>query len=275
MNLKILVFTGGLGNQLFEYAFYLHLKRKFPNERFYGLYGKKLSEHYGLELDKWFHVNLPSQPWWVLPVTGLFYLYKQCFPNSRWLDLNQRDWKHPKAIVFFPFKFNKRFIPNEQNWIQWKVDESALSEYNRKALVEIRQSNACFVHVRRGDYLSVNYKTLFEGCCTSEYYQRALAQMKEMHPDVRFICFSDDIPWMKENLELGDNAFYVDWNTGKNSPLDMYLMSQCRHGIIANSTFSYWGARLGQEKECIFYPKKWWNSEHGNPNIFLDNWIGL
>ena len=103
--MKILVFTGGLGNQMFAYAFYLYLKRLFPQERFYGLYGKKLSEHYGLEIDKWFKVSLPRQPWWVLPVTGLFYLYKQCVPNSKWLDLNQEFCKNLRAIVFFPFKF--------------------------------------------------------------------------------------------------------------------------------------------------------------------------
>lgn len=72
--------------------------------------------------------------------------------------------------------------------------------------------------------------------------------MKNLVPSVKFICFSDDIGWVKQNLELGKDAVFVDWNNGTDSPLDMYLMSQCKYGIIANSTFSYWGARLGIKK---------------------------
>ena len=103
--MKILVFTGGLGNQIFEYAFYLHLKKYFPKDKIYGHYGKKLQEHYGLELNKWFDVELPKEKWWVLPVVGMFYFYKQIFPKSKLLDLHQRQWINKKAIVYFPFKF--------------------------------------------------------------------------------------------------------------------------------------------------------------------------
>lgn len=272
--MKILVFTGGLGNQIFEYAFYLYLKKIYPSKYIYGLYGNKLSEHYGLEIDKWFHVELPRQTWWVLPITGIFYIYKQCFPNSDWLDLNQLDCVHPNAKVFFPFKFNKKFIP-EGEWLKWKIDETALSDENKKILYDIRQSNSCFVHVRRGDYLSPTFKSLFEGCCTYEYYNSALEFIKCKIPDVRFICFSDDIQWMKQNMDLGDNSIFVNWNTDTSSPLDMFLMSQCKAGIIANSTFSYWGAKLGRKKDYVIYPQKWWNSPKGNPDIFYEEWLGL
>lgn len=273
--MKILVFTGGLGNQIFEYAFYLHLKRNFPNEYFYGLYGKKLAEHHGLELDKWFYVSLPPQPWWVLPVTGCFYLYKQCIPDSQLLDLDQLEWIHPKAKVFFPFKFNKKYIPSEKEWLRWKIDEVTLSDVNKDVLSEIRKTNSCFVHIRRGDYLAPAYKNLFEECCTLEYYREAVALMKQKYPDVRFICFSDDMAWVRNELKLGNDVLYVDWNIGKNSPLDMYIMSQCKCAIIANSTFSYWGARLGAYKESVVYPQKWWNNEKGNPDIFMEDWVGI
>ena len=65
---------------------------------------------------------------------------------------------------------------------------------------------------------------------------------------------------------------FIDWNTGENSPLDMFLMSQCKYAIIANSTFSYWGAMLGRKKELVYYPTKWINSEFGNPHIFPEDW---
>lgn len=273
--MKIFIFTGGLGNQLFEYAFIKYLRNLFPNEKFYGNYGNKTKEHYGLELDKWFNVDLPPEHWWVFPFIGLFYIYKQLFPKSKLLDLYQTEWKNQEAIVLYPFKFNKTYIPQNKSWVTWKIDENKLNDENKKALAFIKKSNSCFIHVRRGDYLSPQYKKLFEGCCTKEYYEKAIAHVKSNNTDVKFICFSDDIEWVKENLNLDNETIFVNWNIGVNSPLDMFLMSQCKNGIIANSTFSYWGAQLGNNKEKIIYPLKWWNSEKGNPNIFPHDWIGL
>lgn len=273
--MRILVFTGGLGNQMFEYAFYRHLKSNFPQEKFYGHYGVKLKEHYGLEINKWFEVTLPPEKWWTLPTVGLFYLYKKIVQKSKWLDLNQLEWRNRDAKVFFPFKFTKQYFPKEKDWLRWKVDETLLSEKNRNLLRLIHEEETCFIHVRRGDYLASNFKSIFDGCCTLEYYKRALEYMKEKHSKIRFICFSDDLEWMKNHLPMDDDAIYVDWNTGTNSPLDMYLMSQCDNGIIANSSFSYWGAYLGKKKKTAIYPKKWWNAETGNPDIFMDEWIGM
>ncbi len=154
--MRILVFTGGLGNQMFEYAFYKHLKSCFPMERFYGHYGVKLKEHYGLEINKWFDVTLPPEKWWTLPTVGLYYIYKKLVPNSKWLDLFQREWKHKDAKVFFPFKFTKVYFPRENGWLKWKVDEVFLCEKNKQLLQVIHEEETCFVHVRRGDYLSAH-----------------------------------------------------------------------------------------------------------------------
>lgn len=271
--MKILVFTGGLGNQIFEYAFYLHLKKYFPKQCFFGHYGKKLKEHYGLEINKWFDVELPKEKWWTFPVVVLFYFYKQCFPKSKHLDLDQNIWRNKNATVFYPFKFNKIYIPAEKRWLKWKVDERLLSENNKRVLSMIRNENICFIHIRRGDYISPTFKDLFDGCCTLEYYKAAIQKMGDLITSIRYVCFSDDIEWVRENLKLGNEAVYVDWNKEKDSPLDMYLMSQCKYGIIANSTFSYWGARLGIKKDIIICPQKWWNNEKGNPNIYLKEWI--
>ncbi|MCH4242511.1 MAG: alpha-1,2-fucosyltransferase [Prevotella sp.] len=273
--MRILVFTGGLGNQMFEYSFYCHLKSCFPKGKFYGYYGKKLTEHYGLEINKWFDVELPPEKWWTLPVAGLFYLYKQLVPHSKWLDLNQQEWLHRDAKLFFPFKFSKRYFPKGNDWLKWKVEEASLSDRNKQMLQFIRNHRTCFVHVRRGDYLNSNYKRIFEGCCTLDYYKRAIAYIKGENPDMKYICFSDDLEWMCKNLPLGENATYVNWNVGENSPLDMYLMSQCENGIIANSSFSYWGAYIGKKKEIVIYPQKWWNNEDGNPDLFMNEWVAM
>ena len=87
--------------------------------------------------------------------------------------------------------------------------------------------------------------------------------------------FSDDIPWCKSNLNIHD-AVFVDWNTGEDSYIDMYLMKHTKANIIANSTFSYWGAYFNANHPLVIYPKKWKYSESEEAlDIFPDNWIGM
>ena len=90
----------------------------------------------------------------------------------------------------------------------------------------------------------------------------------------KFYVFSDDIAWVKNNLKL-KNEVFVDWNIGKDSIYDMYLMSQAKANVIANSTFSYWGAYLNEKTRIVVYPKKWFASKFIAPNIFPDDWFGI
>lgn len=272
--MKVLSFGGGLGNQIFEYAFCCYMQNKYPDHRVYGHYNKgKLSEHYGLEIDKWFDVQIPKSTWFSTMTVGLFYILRKLIGEHHWIDTATRECRNEKAVVFVAYKYTKKYIP-EPAWLRWKVDEQALSEQNKGILKLINQNNTWFIHVRRGDFLSPKYKETFEGCCPLEYYQKAIEDVKAKENDPHFICFSDDIAWAKENLPNVVEKF-VDWNTGTDSPLDMYLMSQCNGAIIANSTFSYWGALLGKQKTRVYYPKKWINSKRGMPDIFFDSWISF
>ena len=269
--MKILLFSGGLGNQIFEYAFYCWLKEQFPNETFYGVYNRrKLSEHYGLEIDKWFHVTLPKTNWKATLLTYLMYFYKQLFPQTKYLDLNQRQCMNVNAWIYYAFKLSNKYIPQEE-WITWNITENELTNKNKCLLNDIRKCNSVFIHVRRGDYLSPVYRNRFEGTCPLEYYQKSIKEIQCKVENPTFFCFSDDIDWVRDNLDL-DRVYYVDWNKGKQSPLDMFLMSQCKYAIIANSTFSYWGAMLGVNKKLVYYPSKWINSKLGNPQIFPSHW---
>lgn len=270
--MKILVFSGGLGNQLFGYAFYCWLKVRFPKQTFYGIYNhKKLSEHYGLEINKWFNVELPKANIIATLLTGLFYIIKQFHPQIKSLDLNQRICINEDALVYYAFKLTNKYIPKHQEWITWKVREENLSELNRETLKLIRNTNSVFIHIRRGDYLSPQYMEIFKNTCPLSYYFQAIADLKSNAKNLHFFFFSDDINWVKDNLFM-ENACYIDWNIGENSPLDMFLMSQCKYAIIANSTFSYWGAVLGVRKKQVYYPTKWINSKYGQPQIFPSDW---
>ena len=114
---------------------------------------------------------------------------------------------------------------------------------NRQMAEEMKNCDSVSVHIRRGDYLNPENAGMFGGICTEAYYAGALKMLKEEVPDAHFYLFSDDIPYVKAHFR-GDEYTIVDINHGRDSFYDMWLMSQCKHNICANSTFSFWGARL-------------------------------
>ncbi|ULT28973.1 alpha-1,2-fucosyltransferase [Sphingobacterium sp. E70] len=120
----------------------------------------------------------------------------------------------------------------------------------------IQQQNAISLHVRRGDYLQ---ESLFKDICTEEYYQKSIQYMLETNESPLFIIFSNDIDWCKTHFK-DLNAIFVEHNSGNNSFRDLQLMSQCNHHIIANSSFSWWGAWLNDSPDKIVVsPRKWVN----------------
>lgn len=117
------------------------------------------------------------------------------------------------------------------------------------------------VHVRKGDYLKGKNKETFGGVCTDTYYRKAIAYFIKKYPVVHFYFFSNAPEYFK-GIHLNSNMTVVDWNYGAESYWDMYLMSKCHHNIIANSTFSWWGAWLNQHKEKeVVAPKYWFNPQ--------------
>lgn len=121
---------------------------------------------------------------------------------------------------------------------------------NKEMAEEMQECNSVSVHIRRGDYLNPENKAMFGNICTPAYYRKALEVMREKMPDVHFYIFSDDIPYVRKEFKGGDFTI-VDINHGKDSFYDMWLMSQCKHNICANSTFSFWGARLNANEDKV------------------------
>ena len=121
---------------------------------------------------------------------------------------------------------------------------------NKEMAERIRNGNSVSVHVRRGDYLKPENAEMFGNICTEAYYQNAIDLVKHMMPDAHFYIFSDDVPYVKKCFH-GDDYTIVDINHGRDGFYDMWLMSNCKHNICANSTFSFWGARLNPNENKI------------------------
>lgn len=121
---------------------------------------------------------------------------------------------------------------------------------NEEMRAEMCRCNSVSIHVRRGDYLQPENAKMFGNICTTAYYRKAVETIKERMSDARFYLFSDDISYVKEAF-WGEEYTAVDINHGRDSFYDLYLMSSCKHNICANSTFSFWGARLNPNENKI------------------------
>ena len=146
---------------------------------------------------------------------------------------------------------------------------------NAAMLETIRAAgNAVSVHVRRGDYLSGTEPL---GPCPLKYYEDGLRWMQGRVPAAKYFIFSDDPDWTSANLPVPAGSTFVTHNTGKNDPEDLRLMAACNHFIIANSTFSWWGAWLSTSPgKCVVAPKRWFKDAHGNEDqIVPAEWTRL
>lgn len=151
-----------------------------------------------------------------------------------------------------------------------------LSEVNNRIVEAIRAVNAVSLHVRRGDYLSNQHTLSVHGVCSLEYYERAIRYIADRVADPVFFVFSDDIDWVKTALKIQYPCHYIDNNHGSESYNDMRLMSLCSHHIIANSSFSWWGAWLNpSDTKIVIAPSHWFAKPVDVSDLLPETWVRL
>lgn len=299
--MKIVNIIGGLGNQMFQYAFALALKEKHKDEiikidtsHFNYIFVKRIRSanlHNGYEIEKVFpNASLPHATaldlmklTWYMPNYVLSRVVRKLFPPRK-TEYIQR----PSDI----FAFNEDVLNvkgsgyYEGVWqavgylkgVQYKLQEvfahPTPNEYNAGLIKEISSCNSVGLHVRRGDYL---FAPEFNGICDLKYYKKAIAEVLKDKQKHHFYIFSNDIAWCKDNIEPllhGHDVVYVNGNTGKNSCWDMFLMTYCKDLIIANSSFSWWGAFLNKRADKVVVPFPWVNRE-GKIENYCSEWIQI
>lgn len=121
-----------------------------------------------------------------------------------------------------------------------------------------RSANAVAVHVRRGDYVTLAAAANFHGTCGVDYYKRAVVELQRSISDPTYFIFSDDIEWAQSNLGFIPQAVFVSGHEGRPSCIGIHLMASCRHNIIANSSYSWWGAWIGEPLgRVVIAPEQW------------------
>jgi hypothetical protein len=136
-------------------------------------------------------------------------------------------------------------------------------------LAQILSTTAVSIHVRRGDYVTVKKTSKFHNVCDISYYNRAIATILESVSTPTIFVFSDDIEWVKRELHIDLPVIYVS-RTGVQDYEELILMSKCQHNIIANSSFSWWGAWLNQNPDKIVIAPKQWVLGKRNDTAFKD-----
>lgn len=275
--LRTICFYGGLGNQMFQYAFYLSLKHRYPYAIY--LFSIKGSRHChnGFELSKVFKTK-------TLLRRVAYQIFNKLLKCS---FMNETIRKQPESLKYYPsvyegIKGNMRFEGFWQSYKYFEGIENDVIEsfqfYKEKLLDKtknicesIRNSESVSMHIRRGDYITEN-----RFMPSMDYYKNALAiiKKKKLNKEIKVFVFSDDIQWVKDNLSVA-NVVYVEHNKLKDNWQDMFLMSQCKHNIITNSSFSWWAAYLNPNKEKIVVAPSIWFEENEKIDLIPDNWIKI
>lgn len=268
--MKIVKFLGGLGNQMFQYAFYLNLQEHFKTVKADLKDFKTYSLHNGFELENIFPVKLEKASSFDLK---LYLPYNRKWIWRKLRQLNSSKNTYLEENTFFSYQpnifqdYKKRYywgywqhidyINPVENHLRKDFQFPAIIDKNNNQLLKsLQNQNTVSVHIRRGDYLN---EPSFVGICDLVYYQKAIQFMQEKLNDPLFVFFSNDIDWCKDHFN-SLNAKFVDWNTGKESFRDLQMMSLCQHNIIANSSFSWWASWLNQNpNKTIISPKRWIN----------------
>ena len=262
----IIKLMGGIGNQMFEYAFGAQLHALGYKVKYDISELEQYKIHSGYELEKVFNLKLEYASEIELrkyKLTIFNRILRKLNLHNSWIV--QRDFAF--NIRYLRLKINKicyldgywqseKYFSSITEIIRNKFTFPSLDERNKIYLADIQNTESVSIHVRRGDY--VNH-SLHGGICDLDYYQKAIEYIKQKVKDPFFVIFSNDIEWCKQNLSI-DNSVYITDNSGDNSYKDMQLMSLCNHNIIANSSFSWWGAWLNQNpQKIIIAPSKCFN----------------
>lgn len=272
---------GGLGNQMFQYAYAKALETN-GNEVKIDVANATLSSelgNYNIDLD-----------------VASFDEIRKLFSKNKFINfihkvkgdvLKEKSLSFDKYLleavgnkyIYGYFQSEKYFLNIKNVIVKQFTLKQNLSHYAQEIKNTIQNTkNTCSIHIRRGDYIVNKSANKIHGTCSLDYYNNATKLIDKKINSVKYYIFSDEIEWVKENMNI-ENATYIE-NNGRTPHEDILLMSLCEHNIIANSSFSWWASWLNENKEkIVITPKRWFADEkkntQSNQGIPCDNWIRL
>lgn len=278
---------GGLGNQMFQYATARHLAVKNGADLKLDLSSFHRNPLRSYRLDCYniaagpasagellrFGVGLPKRvrrtlraAWGRLPGNGWRWIVEE----GRQYDPSLLDVRGNVYLegTWQSVKYFARISDLIRQELTLKAPPSAATQRIAK---EIEATEAVSLHIRRGDYVTDATVTKKHGLCGLDYYEGAMALMAERTASPHFFVFSDDPAWAGDNLRSAFPTTLVSHNGPEKDHEDLFLLSLCQHHVIANSTFSWWGAWLCENKDkMVVAPRQWFQ---GIPEFDLDDLV--
>lgn len=238
------------------------------------------------------------------------YLSVSVLDLYKWIVLKQKPLGEEKFLerankgiyyTFFPYTFFKTKLCNKKNkyiygFYQDERNFHAISDIiksellvktipsdiNKKMIENLNSCNSVCLHIRRGDYLNLKWRNL--QICDFDYYNKSINYILNHVDNPTFFVFSnthEDIEWIKTNYQFRDlsgfrkiNIKYIDFNNPDYE--ELRLMYNCKHFIISNSTFSWWGAYLASHiNKIVLAPKRWNLTCENDSDIYLNDWIKI
>ena len=246
---------GGLGNQMFQYAYAKALEQKGFNVKLDISKFKKYKLHGGYQLNKFdIDINVAD----TLPILlGKIGVKKSLKEKSLLFDKNLLSLNGNEYVKGY-FQTEKYFLEIREILLKnFKINQKIAPSTKKYADAILSYKNTCSLHIRRGDYITDKKANSVHGTCSLEYYKEAIEIILKQNLDTHFFIFSDDIAWTKENLKI-ENAIFIEHKTIPHE--DIYLMSLCKNNITANSSFSWWGA---------------WLNNHKSKTVIAPNWVKI
>lgn len=284
--MNIVWIDGGLGNQMFQYALALKMEHMGTEVK---IDATKYAEHFvhnGFELERVFGINCNHATLQEIKSLG----YRKA---NHWTELirktplvkktiyNNESYTYDDQVLKLDGRYVEGYWQSERYFsdIRGKIISAYqfpdFSTEQQKMYAQLMEDSLSIsVHIRRGDYLNYSY---LQDICTLDYYKKAMSYFRERYSGkVKFYVFTNDFVWAEEHFPEKDCCF-VKGNEGTESFRDMQLMTLCKHNIIANSSFSWWGAWLNQNPDkIVIAPEKWVNAPDGEKiDVVPDGWIKI
>ena len=271
----IIKLIGGLGNQMFQYAtakaIALHnntvLKLDTSAFKVYDLHD------YGLH-----HFNLNAKEYkqpvkWVKKIQNKF--QQRTYYNEDTFRYNSKLFNINAEQLFLNgyFQSEHYFVKYREALLKDFKITSSIKKATKVMLEEIAKSDSVSIHIRRGDFL----KHEIHNTSKEDYYKKAMQLVESKIDKPTYYLFSDDMNWVKSNFKTSYKTVYVDFNDANTSYEDMALMSNCKHNIIANSSFSWWSAWLNTNpNKIVVAPEQWFNgNEYDYTDVVPNSWIKI
>ena len=272
----IVQLSGGLGNQMFEYALYLRLKAdgrqvKIDDSTCYGHEGERplqLGRVFGAVYDRASEEELrrmtDSFPDLPSRIRRKLFGRKNLSYRESGVNFDPEVLRREPALLEGCFQSERYFAPaaaRVREAYRFRPEALSLSERSVRLERQLKKAKhpTVSVHVRRGDYLDSSHGGIYSGICTQDYYERAMRRVREELEDAVFYVFSNDPDWARAHFDQ-KGCVVPEGGTEAAGYEDLYLMSKCQHHIIANSSFSWWGAWLSENpKKLVIAPDRWLN----------------